>query len=187
MMKEMQENPDKVAEQLRNDPMLQQLAGSNPEVAAMLQNPEMIKQILPQLTMALENPEMLTQMLESDAALQELAKNPEFAAMMNDPEVMKEALTPENMEMAMQMEKAAQKLQESVASGKPPDLAAMKEMFSSPMMAQLLREIRELLQQVLQSDPTLKRMAQDNPEVAAMLQDPKKLTEMMEKMAENPE
>jgi hypothetical protein len=58
------------------------------------------------------------------------------------------------------------------------------------MMAQLLpamRENPELLQQVLQSDPTLKRMAQDNPEVAAMLQDPKKLTEMMEKMAENPE
>ena len=27
----------------------------------MLQNPEMLQQILPQLTMALENPEMLTQ------------------------------------------------------------------------------------------------------------------------------
>jgi hypothetical protein len=190
MIKEMQDNPEKFAESLRNDPQLKEVAGSNPEVAAMLQNPEMLQQILPQLTMALENPEMLTQMLQSDAALEELAKNPEFAAMMNDPEVLKEALTPENMEMAMQMEQAAQKLQESVASGKPPDLAAMKEMFASPMMAQLLpamRENPELLQQVLQSDPTLKRMAQDNPEVAAMLQDPKKLTEMMEKMAENPE
>merc|ERR1719421_763736 len=174
MMKEMQENPDKVAEQLRNDPMLQQLAGSNPEVAAMLQNPEMIQQMLPQLTTALENPEMLAQVMQSDAALQEMAKNPEFAAMMNDPEVMKEALTPENMEMARQMEEAAQKLQASMASGQPPDLAVMQEVFASPMMAQLLPAMRanpELLQQVLQNDPTLKQMAQGNPEVAAMLKD----------------
>merc|ERR1719375_1254801 len=104
MIQEMQDNPEKVVETLRNDPMLKQVAGSNPEVAAMLQNPEMIQQVLPQLTAALENPEMLTEMLQGDAALQELAKNPEFAAMMQDPEVMKEALTPENVEMARKME-----------------------------------------------------------------------------------
>merc|ERR1719281_368711 len=110
--------------------------------------------------------------------------------MMQDPEVMKEALTPENMEMARQMEEAAQKLQASMASGQPPDLKVMQEVFASPMMAQLLPAMRanpELLQQVLQNDPTLKQMAQGNPEVAAMLKDPKLLTEMLEKMAENPD
>merc|ERR1719281_1478991 len=94
--------------------------------------------------------------------------------MMQDPEVMKEALTPENMEMARQMEEAAQKLQASMASGQTPDLSAMK---ANP----------ELLQQVLSNDPTLKQMAEGNPEVAAMLKDPKLLTEMLEKMAENPD
>merc|ERR1719506_2658109 len=109
---------------------------------------------------------------------------------MNDPEVMKEALTPENMEMARQMEEAAQKLQASMASGQTPDLSVMKEVFASPMMAQLVPAMKanpELLQQVLSSDPTLKQMAQGNPEVAAMLKDPKLLTEMLEKMAENPD